>query len=68
MIINRTVNNPVSWEPLYFCFENKTLYTSKEIREQFWTSILQILELKETVTVNTPLLIKHKKNDRRNTR
>jgi hypothetical protein len=68
MEIKQTVNNPLTGEKLYFCMENKTLYTTKEIKEHFGSEVLRILETKQTVTVtvNTqPLLTKHKKYGRK---
>ena len=68
MNIFKTINNPLTQEPMYFSRDNMTIYTTKEIKEHFGSEVLRILETKETVTVTVnsqPLINKFKKNERR---
>ena len=44
MEIFRTIDNPETRDHQFFSKDNMTLYTAKEIRQQFWDKAMSILE------------------------
>lgn len=68
MIIRKTINNPVSWEALYFSKDSMTLFTIQDIKEKYGQKVLDLLETEWEVKVIVnaqPLIHKFKKKNGR---